>query len=138
MRKFGICKEKTWPYEKRLLNKKPPDEVYKEAQRYTVTPLKIPLDITAIKTSLANQVPALVGIKMKNGTHGRAKKNNGYISLPESDDTLFGSTYTHAVLLVGYDDKTQHFIVRNSWGRDWVRMIKVLVYVSYILKRYSL
>ena len=25
----------------------------------------------------------------------------------------------HAVLAVGYDDKKQQFIVRNSWGEGW-------------------
>ena len=25
----------------------------------------------------------------------------------------------HAVLAVGYDDKEQRFIVRNSWGSGW-------------------
>lgn len=25
----------------------------------------------------------------------------------------------HAVLAVGYDNSTQHFIIRNSWGADW-------------------
>jgi C1A family cysteine protease len=26
----------------------------------------------------------------------------------------------HAVLVVGYDDRTQLFLVRNSWGPSWV------------------
>ena len=25
----------------------------------------------------------------------------------------------HAVMAVGYDDKQQRFIARNSWGADW-------------------
>jgi hypothetical protein len=26
---------------------------------------------------------------------------------------------SHAVLLIGYDDANQCFIVKNSWGADW-------------------
>jgi len=26
----------------------------------------------------------------------------------------------HAVIIVGYDDKRQSFLLRNSWGEDWV------------------
>jgi len=25
----------------------------------------------------------------------------------------------HAICCVGYDDATQHFIIRNSWGNQW-------------------
>ncbi|NIQ16155.1 MAG: peptidase, partial [Candidatus Dadabacteria bacterium] len=25
----------------------------------------------------------------------------------------------HAIMVVGYDDNKQRFIVRNSWGRRW-------------------
>lgn len=27
----------------------------------------------------------------------------------------------HAMLAVGYNDDQQVFVVRNSWGTDWVR-----------------
>jgi C1A family cysteine protease len=27
----------------------------------------------------------------------------------------------HAVLVVGYDDSTSRFIVRNSWGDQWAK-----------------
>jgi C1A family cysteine protease len=120
MRKFGICKEELWPYKRRLLNKKPPHNVYVEAKRYIVVPQEIPLDITAIKTCLANQLPALVGIKIKDGPYNHARINGGYLSIPDPDDIAIANTGTHAVLLVGYDDEAQHFIVRNSWGRKWV------------------
>ena len=29
----------------------------------------------------------------------------------------------HAMLAVGYSDHSQAFIVRNSWGEDWVNRI---------------
>jgi C1A family cysteine protease len=121
MRKFGICQEELWPFKKRLLNKKPPDYVYAEAKRYTVASHQIPLDITAIKTCLANQIPAIVGIKIHNGSRNEARINGGYLSIPDPEDVEIAYTVTHAVLLVGYDDKRQHFIVRNSWGSQWVR-----------------
>ena len=36
--------------------------------------------------------------------------------LPPRGEQLIGG---HAVLAVGYDDKIQRFIVRNSWGTGW-------------------
>jgi C1A family cysteine protease len=28
--------------------------------------------------------------------------------------------FRHAMLAVGYDDQSKSFIVRNSWGEEWV------------------
>jgi C1A family cysteine protease len=36
--------------------------------------------------------------------------------MPQPGEQVVGG---HAVLAVGYDDKNQWFIVRNSWGVDW-------------------
>jgi C1A family cysteine protease len=48
------------------------------------------------------------------------KKNRGYLSMPNPSNPLISLKGSHAVLIVGYDDQTGHFIVRNSWGSDWV------------------
>ena len=48
-------------------------------------------------------------------THGPAR-HTGLLPLPTRGDRLRGG---HAVLAVGYDDATQTFLVRNSWGATW-------------------
>ena len=121
MRKFGICEEYLWPYEENLLNKKPSKEAYDAASRVTVIPLKLPRNLAAMKTCLANQVPFLIGIKLLDSATSEARKNNGYISMPDPSSSKVAVAGTHAVLIVGYDDRTGHFLVRNSWGKDWVR-----------------
>ena len=120
MRKFGICEEHLWPYDENLLNKEPPPHVYAAASRVTVIPLKLPRNLVAMKTCLANEVPFLIGIRLLDTATREVKANNGYISMPNPASLTVAMTGTHAVLVVGYDDRTQHFIVRNSWGRDWV------------------
>ena len=32
--------------------------------------------------------------------------------------------FRHAVLLAGYSNSSQAFIVRNSWGDEWVRSVR--------------
>ena len=38
------------------------------------------------------------------------------VPLPNRSEQLLGG---HAVVCVGYDDKSQRFICRNSWGTSW-------------------
>ena len=35
------------------------------------------------------------------------------------------SSFSHALLAVGYSDHSKSFIVRNSWGPNWVRNLPV-------------
>jgi C1A family cysteine protease len=39
----------------------------------------------------------------------------------------------HAVLAVGYDDKSERFIVRNSWGVSWGKRGYFTMPYSYLL-----
>jgi C1A family cysteine protease len=129
MRKFGICEERIWPYTEGNLNKEPPPHVYAAASKVTVIPLKLPRNLVAMKTCLANQVPFLIGIRLLDSATAEAKKNNGYISMPNPASATAAATGTHAVLIVGYNDRTGHFLVRNSWGSDWV--IKKFSLINY-------
>ena len=136
MRKFGICEEVYWPYDPKLLNQEPSLEAYARASRYTVIPLKIPRNVVAMKTCLANQVPFLIGVRLLPSATREVSENNGYISKPNVSSQYAQRIGSHAILIVGYDDSTQHFIARNSWGKDWVifdvfSMLKtVLIYLS--------
>ncbi|CAF2638540.1 unnamed protein product [Rotaria sp. Silwood2] len=121
LRKFGVCSESLWKYDVLNVNKKPPPEIYRIASRVTVKPLKVPRNINAIKTCLANQVPVIIGIRMGSIDGNEVRANNGYLRrLDPNDPCLDEKGYRcHSVVLVGYDEKAKHFIARNSWGRNW-------------------
>lgn len=34
--------------------------------------------------------------------------------------------FSHAMLAVGYSDHSKSFIIRNSWGEDWVMLLIVV------------
>ncbi len=113
LQQYGFCDESLWPYHRNLYMQPPPQKVYKEASRRSIVPLKVPINITSIKTCLAHQIPVLVGIVLSTD---EAYYNRGYVQIPETPpDEGF-----HACLVVGYDDRTRYFIIRNSWGKDWV------------------
>jgi hypothetical protein len=120
LRKFGVCLEHLWPYYHPYINKRPPPDVYAAASAITVVPLKVPRNLPAMKTCLANEIPFIIGIRLTEDASDEAKENNGYIVTPHPNDPQVSQAGTHAVVIVGYNDRTQHFIGRNSWGTDWV------------------
>jgi C1A family cysteine protease len=45
-----------------------------------------------------------------------AVEKTGALDLPKPEEKSVGG---HAVMAVGYDDSTERFLIRNSWGADW-------------------
>jgi len=99
----------------------PPKHVYNEASRLSIVPLKVPINIVSVKTCLAHKIPVLVGLVLSSD---EANNNRGFVQIP---DKLPNEGF-HACLVVGYDDRIQHFIIRNSWGKDWVCYIYLIQY----------
>lgn len=131
VQQYGFCVESLWPYDESLFMKPPSKRVYDEAASRSIVPLKVPINVDSVRTCLAHQIPVLVGIILSTD---EADHNHGWIQVPAvpPDDGF------HACLVVGYDDRTQHFIVRNSWGSDWVGYSKVYLkenrtFVSFFL-----
>jgi hypothetical protein len=88
-------------------------KIYTEAAHRSIIPLKVPINIVSVKTCLAYQIPVLIGIQLH---RNEAYNNHGYVHIPK----ISPNEGFHACLVVGYNDRNQHFIIRNSWGSDWV------------------
>src|SRR2546430_246987 len=54
----------------------------------------------------------------------------GVLQMPKPREGVVGG---HAVLAVGYDDKTERFVVRNSWGSSWGKRGYFTMPYSYLL-----
>jgi len=65
-----------------------------------------------------------------------AVRETGRATMPEPDERLIGG---HAVMVVGYDEKQERFIVRNSWGPRWGLRGYFLLPYEFVLseKRYA-
>lgn len=63
-----------------------------------------------VRDALAKKRPVVFGIKINKSFYGN---KTGII------EDITPSNYSHAMLVVGYDDDNQCFIVRNSWGAGW-------------------
>jgi C1A family cysteine protease len=69
-----------------------------------------------LKGCLASGRPFVFGFTVYDGFESDTVAQTGILQMPQSSEKVVGG---HAVVGVGYDDSTQRFLVRNSWGTDW-------------------
>lgn len=113
----GVCPEKLWGYGK-CFKKKPSDNCYVEASKNQVVEyLRVTHAMYDIKYCLAEGNPVAFGMMLYESFMSNVVAASGNIPMPNLQQE--SSVGGHAVLLVGYDDATRKFIVRNSWGTNW-------------------
>jgi len=72
------------------------------------------LDI--LKGCLASGYPFVFGFTVYESFESQQVAQTGIVPMPAAGEKVVGG---HAVVGVGYQDSTQQFIVRNSWGPGW-------------------
>jgi len=113
----GVCPETEWPYTISKFKTKPTAKSYKDALKTVVkTYSAVNQDLNSMKTCLALGYPFVFGFSVYTSFESASVESTGIVNLPTKTEKLLGG---HAVVAVGYDDSTQRFIVRNSWGSSW-------------------
>jgi C1A family cysteine protease len=119
----GACPEKLWPYDpdpfpgNTRLTKKPSAKCYKEALNHTAVQYeRVPRVLAHMKACLASGYPFVIGFTVYESFESDEMAGNGVMPMPAPREQVVGG---HAVVAVGYDDKTDRFRMRNSWGTDW-------------------
>ena len=125
--KQGACKEATWTYDDTPADQqtqmfaadakpatKPPAGAYHEAEVYrAVSYLRVQPSLPQMKGCLAEGFPFVLGFTVYNSMWDANDNPVTVLPMPSGVDFVAGG---HAVLVVGYDDAKQWFIIRNSWG----------------------
>lgn len=114
--KQGICSERSWPYIIEDFAKKPTENTYKEASPNIITIYSRLDTLEDMKNCLASGFPFVFGMEVYESFITNEVAKTGIVPLPEWNESFLGG---HAVCAVGYDEFTQRFLVRNSWGSDW-------------------
>ena len=115
--KQGVSPENLWPYDITKFAAKPPTAAYQEAKKHQVSSYqRVTRNITQMKGVLAEGFPFVFGFTVYESFESPEVAKTGKLNLPKASETVVGG---HAVVAVGYDDKTKRFIVRNSWGEEW-------------------
>ncbi len=113
----GDCPEPDWPYDIEKFSLKPAKQCYKDALKYTAVQYqRLPQILNQMKGCIASGYPFVFGFSVYSGFENENVAESGELNMPTSKESLLGG---HAVVAVGYDDKTQRFNVRNSWGKSW-------------------
>ena len=114
---LGDCPETLWPYIIAKFAVKPPPNCCSKAKKYKVLSYQRLLqDANQLKGCLASGYPFVFGFTVYTSFESDAVAQSGVVPMPSPGEKTMGG---HAVMAVGYDDSTQRFVVRNSWGDGW-------------------
>lgn len=114
----GICSENYMPYNQYDYLSMPSSMAYNNAIQNRISDVRS-LDfenIESLKSALYNGYPVAISVNLYSSF---GNGNGGVIPMPKSRETSYGAHGSHAMVIVGYDDDEQWFIVRNSWGTNF-------------------
>jgi C1A family cysteine protease len=132
--KLGAPPESVWPYSDQNpgpFTEKPAAGIYTEAAKHKITAYqRVARSLAQMKGCLAAGYPFVLGFSVYESFESEEVAKSGDAPMPGSDEQLLGG---HAVLAVGYDDKAQRFILRNSWGPHWGKKGYFTLPYAYLL-----
>jgi C1A family cysteine protease len=115
--KNGICKELSWPYVIGKYAVQPPPGCYVEARNeQALTYERVAIDTLSIKASLAAGFPVVIGLTLYSSFEAKATMESGIVPMPSLWERMRGPLGGHCMYIIGFDDATQRFLFRNSWG----------------------
>ncbi|CAF1293883.1 unnamed protein product [Adineta steineri] len=118
MARNGVCPEEAWPYDFTKVNTHPRIDCVAVGTAHKISEaFELHINVNEMKCCLAQGLPILVSLNLYE-SFGKAG-SHGIVPMPTSDEIGSSKNAPHAVVLVGYSDRSKAFIVRNSWGSDW-------------------
>lgn len=139
---FGLAEEAYCKYDDNVCYQEPSEEAYKNASiRKLIKALNVDRKVSAIKSALSEGYPVLGSFTLCPSFN---PSSNGLVSMPtksEIDAIANGEGdeekhSRHGMVFVGYEDKLQAFLVRNSWGADWGNKGYCYIPYAYVENEY--
>ncbi|WP_084395928.1 C1 family peptidase [Henriciella aquimarina] len=115
---WGVCPEAMWPYQEALVEEEPGRDCYKAAENFRAVEFAELEHGDPVKDALASGLPVVFGMATPKRMMAIDARHSGQMK-PPANGQWEGANSGHAMLLVGYDDRENAFLVRNSWGADW-------------------
>ncbi|MGN5732061.1 C1 family peptidase [Arthrobacter psychrochitiniphilus] len=113
----GACDETLWPYDITKFAKKPSAKCYAAAKDdRAISYSRVSQSLSNMKGCLASGFPIVFGFTVYDSFESANVASTGVVPMPASGESVLGG---HCVVIVGYDDSSQRFTIRNSWGESW-------------------
>jgi C1A family cysteine protease len=114
----GVCPETTWPYDPARFAEMPPTIAWAQATQHKLaSPMTIDnTQLLEIQSCLASGYPIAFGFVAYPELESAQVAQSGVLPMPGLFEQTIGG---HEVLMVGYDNATGYFKIRNSWGPGW-------------------
>jgi C1A family cysteine protease len=126
---LGACSETEWPYDITQFAAKPSDQCYVDAKKDLVSSYaSVDQTLDDIRDCIVAGYPIPFGFTVYESFESQTVAQSGVAPMPGPNESVLGG---HAVVMVGYDDDHQMFIVRNSWGPGWGRAGYFLMPYAY-------
>jgi len=118
---IGYTEETMWPYDSSHLNFQPSKECFIDASQHKVISYeRVDQQLSTIKAALASGHPIVFGILVYPQLESPQTARDGIVETPGWWTRNFSAPLGgHAIVLCGYDDATERFKFRNSWGTQW-------------------
>lgn len=114
---MGVCSETEWPYDIGKFAEKPGASCFADAAKHKVVLYqRLIQDLNTMKGCIASGYPFVFGFTVYQEFEGAEVAKSGIVPMPKTRERAIGG---HAVMAVGYDDDSEQFTVRNSWGSTW-------------------
>jgi len=113
----GLCPETLWPYDPSAVSVRPSDACYQIAAANELLEYRR-VDNSSLPDLLEALTcgPVVGGFTVYSSFESATVAKTGIVPMPGRNDSAQGG---HAILVVGYDQPANQFIVRNSWGARW-------------------
>ena len=119
----GVCLEEFMPYTTVTPVTEPTDDANNDGQLRLVTGAAgIIVDdndedktLHDVKSAIADGYPVVVALRVLDSF----VSSTGFVTVPTPAELANEPSGGHAMVIVGYDDKTGYFYVRNSWGEKF-------------------
>jgi C1A family cysteine protease len=115
--KLGAPPEKDWPYDIDRVTVKPSRESYKDALNNQVLKYyRVSQNLQIMKSCLVAGFPIIIGFTVYESFESAQVAQDGIVPMPKANEDRLGG---HCVVVYGYDDASNRFRCRNSWGTEW-------------------